>query len=97
MPYARAMDGEEIVRVAVVNDEIAADMACSLLRTEGIRCTHETWLTDSEDPSVLSASPGEPISGSGGVRGVYVHASNRARAEELLAGTVGEVEIRDAE
>jgi hypothetical protein len=84
------MNDEKIVRVAVVPDEIAADLACSLLRTEDIPCSHETWSTEAEDPSILSASPGEPIVGSGGVRGIYVHAHNRARAEELLAGITDE-------
>lgn len=67
------------VVVAIVANEVEADMACGLLRTEGIRCTHR--LTN-----LAATVHADGTVGSGGPREVLVAASDAERARELLAG-----------
>ena len=67
----------EPVVVAVVANEVEADTACGLLRTEGIRCFHR--LTH------LAGLYADGTVGSFGPREVLVAPSDAERAQELLA------------
>jgi Putative prokaryotic signal transducing protein len=69
--------GTEPVVVAVVANEVEAEIACGLLRTEGIRCFHR--LTD-----IAAAGFAEGALGSGGFREVLAPASDAERARILL-------------
>lgn len=67
---------DQLVRVAIVPNEPAADMLCALLRTEGIRCMRR--VTD------VGAGALDGVAPIGG-REVLVNAEDAERARELLA------------
>lgn len=67
---------EEPVGIAVVANETEADVACGLLRTEGIRCGHR--LTN------VGGGLAESV-GSFGPREVYMRSADVERARALLA------------
>ena len=69
------MDDE--VSVTVVGSEPEAELACELLRTEGIRCYHR--------PTSYAAGAGDGLVSLGSPREIVVLAENAARARELLA------------
>ena len=65
-----------LVRVAIVQNELEAELACSLLRGEGIECFHRaTDMTQGAFDGLVS---------SGGSREIVVRAEQRERAAELL-------------
>jgi hypothetical protein len=65
-------------RLTVVGNEIEADLACSLLRSEGIECFSKR--TD------LSAGMGDASSTIAGPFEIWVEEEDVERATELLAG-----------
>jgi len=67
----------EPVVVAIVANEVEAEMACGVLRTEGIRCFHR--LTH------MAGLYADGAVGSAGPREVLVAPSDAERAQELLA------------
>ncbi|MBA2440683.1 MAG: DUF2007 domain-containing protein [Thermoleophilaceae bacterium] len=67
---------DQLVRVAIVANEPAADVLCSLLRTEGIRCMQRVT-----DVGAGALDGVAPI----GSREVLVNAGDAARARELVA------------
>ena len=69
---------DQLVRVAIAPNEPAADMLCSLLRTEGIRCMSRVT-----DVGAGALDGVAPI----GSREVLVNSDDEARARELLAST----------
>lgn len=70
---------DEPVRLTVTRNEVEAELVCGMLRAEGIACTHR--ITD-----LGFGSGGELPQSGGGPRAIFVHESNAARAQELLAG-----------
>ena len=70
------------VRLTVTPNEPAAELLCSILRAEDIRCMHR--ITD-----MAFGSGGEmPLSG-GGAREVLVLPADLVRARELVDGVAG--------
>ena len=69
---------DQLIRVAIVANEPAADMLCALLRTEGIRCMRR--VTDVGAGALDGVAPT-------GSREVLVNAADAARARELLAAS----------
>jgi hypothetical protein len=68
--------GVEPARLAVVSNEIEAELACSLLRTEGIECYFKR--TD------LAAGRADASLSIGGPFEIWVHAADLNFARELL-------------
>lgn len=69
------------VRVTIVGNEPEAEVACGVLRSDGIACTHRIT-------NFAFGSGGElPASGSG-PREVLVRPADLERARELLAAVV---------
>jgi Putative prokaryotic signal transducing protein len=66
---------DEIVVVRVVSNEIEADVACGLLRTDGIKCGHRQ--------TNITGGIGEGVSGFG-PREIFVAAPDADRARALL-------------
>jgi Putative prokaryotic signal transducing protein len=66
---------EEVVQVAVVTDEIEAEEACGLLRTEGIKCGH----APTEQGESLSGLTSDWTS-----QAIFVAPADAERARELL-------------
>jgi hypothetical protein len=69
------MDDE--ISVTVVGSQPEAELACELLRTEGIRCYHR--------PTSFAAGAGEGLAALGSPREIVVLAQDAGRARELLA------------
>jgi hypothetical protein len=67
----------EVAVASVVGNEIEADLACSLLRTEGIKCFHKR--TD------LAAGRADASLSIGGPFEIWVAGGDLERARELLA------------
>jgi hypothetical protein len=67
----------EIAVAKVVGNEIEAELACSLLRAEGIKCFHKR--TD------LAAGRGDASLSVGGPFEIVVAETDLERAQELLA------------
>jgi len=65
-----------VARVAVVGNEIEAELACSYLRAEGIKCFSKR--TD------LAAGAGDGSSSLGGPFEIWVSEEDVERARELL-------------
>ena len=68
---------EEPVRVMVAPNEVAADVVCTFLRAEGIRCNHR--VTD------MGAGAWDGVPNAGGAREVLVDASELEVAQAALA------------
>jgi hypothetical protein len=68
------MDDE--VGVTVVGSQPEAEMACTLLRTEGIDCYHR--------PTSFAAGAGDGLVSLGSPREIVVRAADARRARELL-------------
>ncbi len=66
----------EPVRVTIVPNEITADLVCSFLRAEGIRCAHR--VTD------MGAGAWDGVPNVGGPREVLVGADDLEAAREVL-------------
>jgi hypothetical protein len=66
----------EPARVAVVANEPEADMACALLRSEGIECFHRR--------TYFAAGAADAGSSIGGPREIWVNEDDLERARELL-------------
>jgi hypothetical protein len=65
------------VRVTIVPNEVAADVVCTFLRAEGIRCAHR--VTD------VGAGSWDGVPNVGGAREVLVDPDDLERAREALA------------
>ena len=65
-----------LVRGAVVQNELEAEIACSLLRGEGIDCFHR--------PTDMTQGAFDGLVSSGGSREIVVRAGDRERAAQLL-------------
>lgn len=78
----------EPVTVAIVRNEAEAELACGMLRSEGIDCDHR--ITD-----FAFGSGGEMPASGGGPRAVIVRAGDAGPARELLAA--GPVDDADLE
>ena len=66
---------EQGVRLAVVGDEVEAEVVCGLLRSSGIECGH--W------PADVAPGPGEMF-GTGGAREVRVAPGDLDEARRIL-------------
>ena len=69
------MDDE--VSVSVVGSQPEAELACELLRTEGIRCYHR--------PTSFAAGAGDGLVSLGSPREIVVRVADAERARQLLA------------
>jgi hypothetical protein len=65
------------VRVTIVPNEVAADVVCTFLRAEGIRCNHR--ITN------IGAGSWDGVPNAGGAREVLVDPDDLERAREALA------------
>jgi hypothetical protein len=75
---------DEPVRVTIVPNEVAADLVCSFLRAEGIRCGHR--ITN------LGAGAWDGVPNAGGPREVLVdHADLDAARQALASAELGEL------
>ena len=72
----------ELVRVTVVRNQPEAEIVCSLLRSEDIRCFHR--------PTDFAAGAFDGALSSAGAREVVVSAGDLERARELLDAQVEE-------
>ena len=68
---------DEPVRVTIVANEIEADVVCSYLRAEGIRCAHRV--------TNMGAGGWDGVPNVGGAREVLVDPVDLAAAREALA------------
>jgi Putative prokaryotic signal transducing protein len=66
---------DDFVRVTVVENELAAELACSALRADGIECMHR------QTNFGAGAFDGMP----GGAQEVFVRPQDLPRAREILA------------
>jgi hypothetical protein len=74
------------VRLTVVPNEPAAEIVCSFLRAEGIRCAHR--VTD------VGAGSWDGVPNAGGARDVLVDPSDLEVAREVLASAeLGEFSV----
>lgn len=71
----------EPVRLAVVRDEVEAEMLCGMLRAEGIVCTHRQ--------TSFASGGGEAFPGAMGPREVLVRRDHYERATSLQGGEHG--------
>lgn len=79
---------EDLARVTIVPNEVAADLLCSFLRAEGIKCAHRVTNV------AAGALDGAP--GMGGAREILVAASDVDAAEAILAAVdEGEFQSED--
>jgi hypothetical protein len=72
----------ELVRATVVRNQPEAEIVCSLLRSEGIKCFHR--------PTDFAAGAFDGALSSAGAREVIVDESDLERARELLEAQVEE-------
>jgi len=68
---------EDLVRVTIVPNEVAADLVCSFLRAEGIKCAHRV--------TNVAAGSLDGVPGMGGAREVVVADADVDAAREILA------------
>jgi len=68
---------DEPVRVTIAPNEVAADLVCSFLRAEGIRCAHR--ITN------LGAGAWDGVPNAGGPREILVDPADLLAAREALA------------
>ena len=68
---------EEPVRVTIVPNEVAADVVCTFLRAEGIRCGHRV--------TNVGAGAWDGVPNAGGAREVLVDPADLDTAREALA------------
>jgi hypothetical protein len=67
---------DDEISVTVVGSEPEAELACRLLRTEGIPCYHR--------PTSFAAGAGDGLVSAGSPREIVVRAQDAGRARELL-------------
>ena len=80
---------EDLVRVTIVPNELAADLVCSFLRAEGIKCAHRV--------TNVAAGSLDGVPGMGGAREVVVAESDVDAARAVLvAADAGDFEGEDA-
>ena len=68
---------EDLVRVTVVPNEVAADVVCTFLRAEGIKCAHRV--------TNLGAGSWDGVPNMGGAREVLVGEADLEAALAILA------------
>jgi hypothetical protein len=68
---------EDLVRVTIVPNEVAADLVCSFLRAEGIKCAHRV--------TNVTAGSLDGVPGMGGAREVVVADADAEAARAILA------------
>ena len=68
---------EEPVRVTIAPNEVAADVICTFLRAEGIRCNHRV--------TNMGAGGWDGVPNAGGAREVLVDPADLDAAREALA------------
>ena len=68
---------EDLVRVTVVPNEVAADVVCTFLRAEGIKCAHRV--------TNLGAGSWDGVPNMGGAREVLVGEADLEPALAILA------------
>jgi hypothetical protein len=80
---------EDLVRVTIVPNEVAADLVCSFLRAEGIKCAHRV--------TNVAAGSLDGVPGMGGAREVVVAEADVDAARAVLAAAeAGDFEGEDA-
>ena len=68
---------EDLVRVTIVPNELSADLVCSFLRAEGIKCAHRV--------TNVAAGSLDGVPGMGGAREVVVAEADAEAARAILA------------
>jgi len=68
---------EDLVRVTIVANQVAADIVCSFLRAEGIQCAHRV--------TNVAAGSWDGVPNMGGAREVLVAAADVEAATAVLA------------
>ncbi len=68
---------EDPVVVTIAPNEVAADLVCSFLREQGIRCAHRV--------TNIGAGSWDGVPNAGGAREVLVDPADLAAAREVLA------------
>ena len=68
---------EDLVRVTIVPNEVAADLVCSFLRAEGIKCAHRV--------TNVAAGSLDGVPGMGGAREIIVAEADVDTARAVLA------------
>jgi len=80
---------EDLVRVTIVPNEVAADLVCSFLRAEGIKCAHRV--------TNVAAGSLDGVPGMGGAREIIVAEADADAARAVLAAAdEGDFEDEDA-
>ena len=80
---------EDLVRVTIVPNELSADLVCSFLRAEGIKCAHRV--------TNVAAGALDGVPGMGGAREVVVARVDVEAAQAVLAAAEeGDFESEDA-
>jgi hypothetical protein len=78
----------DLVRVTIVPNEVAADLVCSFLRAEGIKCAHRV--------TNVAAGSLDGVPGLGGAREVVVAETDVDAALAILAAAdAGDFERED--
>jgi hypothetical protein len=72
---------EDLVRVTIVPNEVAADLVCSFLRAEGIKCAHRV--------TNVAAGSLDGSAGMGGAREIVVGEADADAARAVLAAAEG--------
>jgi len=70
-------DGDGPARLTIVPNEVEADLVCSFLRAQGIRCNHRV--------TNIGAGGWDGVPNAGGPREVLVEPADLERAREALA------------
>lgn len=102
------MQVDELVCIAVARDEIEAEIICSMLRAESIKCVHQPTDLATANPMLSGgggwavplvamgvagvAAVGSVMRGSGGYRRIIVHRENGERALELVSSAADSIE-----
>ena len=68
---------EDLVRVTIVPNEVSADVVCTFLRAEGIKCAHRV--------TNVGAGTWDGVPNIGGAREVLVAAADLEAARAILA------------
>ncbi len=80
---------EDLVRVTIVPNEVSADLVCSFLRAEGIKCAHRV--------TNVAAGSLDGVPGMGGAREIIVAEADIDAARAVLAAAEeGDFEDEDA-
>ncbi len=80
---------KDLVRVTIVPNEVAADLVCSFLRAEGIKCAHRV--------TNVAAGSLDGVPGMGGAREIIVAEADVDAARAVLAAAEeGDFEGEDA-